>query len=498
MKKITSFVCFSFWINIFLLSPFIFSSCQPMPSAAEATQQASWKDTIALQLPFEEVGTLKTRHAQEIESSGWSIGGETLDRDYADYESYKKYLGSLGAKRIRFQGGWAKCEKEKGKYDFAWLDAIIDDALSQGVQPWVEFSYGNPIYEGGGEAKLAGGLPHSEEALQAWDNWVRAMTERYEDRIKEWEIWNEPDINKEMTAEDFARFHIRTAEIVKEIQPDAKIWGLAIARISDPSFTDQFLAYLQKENKLNLIDKVLFHGYAAIPSTSYPNVEKLREVVNKYAPGLPMMQGENGCPSTPSAITTGALSKFDWTELSQAKWDLRRMMGDLGRDYETNVFTFSDLYYTGDDHLQGLNSKGLLKANPNKTIERPKVSYYAVQNAMGLFDHTLERVKEFEFEADTDQEISSFAYRSTQNDGNIVVAWLSGERPSESLETTPVNFTLQGITFSDPVYVNLITGQVYQLPAGQWKQEEGVILVSALPIYDAPVLMAEKEMIVLE
>ncbi len=497
MKK-NQFIPFGFWVASLLSTMSVFSSCQTFQSSTENKPQLTWRDTLSPQLPFEEIGTLKTRHAQEIESSGWSIGGETLDRDYADYESYKEYLGPLGAKRIRFQGGWAKCEKEKGKYDFAWLDAIIDDALSQGVQPWVEFSYGNPIYEGGGEAKLAGGLPESEEALQAWDNWVRAMTERYKDRIKEWEIWNEPDINKEMTAEDFARFHIRTAEIVKAIQPDAKIWGLAIARISDPSFTDKFMAYLQKEKKLHLIDKVLFHGYAAVPSTSYPQVEKLREVVHKYCPGLPMMQGENGCPSTPSAVTTGALSKFDWTELSQAKWDLRRMMGDLGRDYETNVFTLSDLYYAGDDHLQGLNSKGLLKANPDKTIERPKISYYAVQNAMSLFDHSIERIKEFEFEADTDQEISSFAYRSAQNDGNIVVAWLSGERPTESLETTPVNFTLQGVTFSDPVFVNLMTGKVYQLPADQWKQEEGLVSVNALPLYDAPVLIAEKEVLALQ
>ncbi len=493
--KIKNSIHLSFWMIASMLATLNFAFCQQTQSSTQTPVPSTWRDTLSLQLPFEEIGTLTTRTAREIESSGWSIGGETLDRDYADYESYKKYLGPLGAKRIRFQGGWAKCEKEKGQYDFTWLDQIIDDALSQGVQPWVEFSYGNPIYKGGGEAKLAGGIPRSAEALQAWDKWVRAMTERYKDRIKEWEIWNEPDLNKEMTPEDFAKFHIRTAEIVRSIHPNAKIWGLAIASISDPSFTDQFLAYLKKEGKLNLIDKVLFHGYAAIPSTSYPDVEKLRKVVNKYSPGLPMMQGENGCPSTPSAITTGALSTFEWTELSQAKWDLRRMMGDLGRDYDTNVFTLSDLYYTGDDHLQGLNSKGLLKANPDKTIERPKVSYYAVQNTMSLFDHTVERVKDYQFEADSDQEISSFAYRSNQKNGNMVVTWFSGERPSESLETTPVNFTLKGVSFTNPVYVNLITGKVYRIPKDQWEQADGKVIMNAMPMFDAPVLIAEEKLV---
>src|SRR5215203_5386908 len=137
-------------------------------------------------IEYKVVGQLKTRDAKNIESSTWSIGGETLDRDYTDYQSYKKYLGPLGAKRIRLQGGWSKCEKVKGVYDFAWLDAIIPDAASRGVYPWVELSYGNPIYEGGGEAKLAGHIPTSPEALTAWDNWVKAMVSRYKSQVPEW------------------------------------------------------------------------------------------------------------------------------------------------------------------------------------------------------------------------------------------------------------------------------------------------------------------------
>lgn len=86
---------------------------------------------------FPKLGNLKTFSANEIETSRWPIGGETLDRDYADYHFYKEYLGPLGAKSIRLQGGWAKCEQEKGVYDFEWLDKIIDDALARGVKPWI-------------------------------------------------------------------------------------------------------------------------------------------------------------------------------------------------------------------------------------------------------------------------------------------------------------------------------------------------------------------------
>ena len=42
------------------------------------------------QSTWKEIGQLKTRNAKEIKSSTWSIGAETLDRDYTDYQSYKR------------------------------------------------------------------------------------------------------------------------------------------------------------------------------------------------------------------------------------------------------------------------------------------------------------------------------------------------------------------------------------------------------------------------
>ena len=45
----------------------------------------------------------------------------TMDRDMVDFEETKDYLEPLGAKEIRLQAGWAKTEKEKGKYGFECL-----------------------------------------------------------------------------------------------------------------------------------------------------------------------------------------------------------------------------------------------------------------------------------------------------------------------------------------------------------------------------------------
>lgn len=87
------------------------------------------------------------------------MGCETIDREYSNYDAFKEYLPALGIRRIRLQGGWARTEKDPGIYDFAWLDHIIDDARSRGLEIWLETSYGNPAYPGGGGRTLSGGFP---------------------------------------------------------------------------------------------------------------------------------------------------------------------------------------------------------------------------------------------------------------------------------------------------------------------------------------------------
>ena len=85
-------------------------------------------------IAFPAIGRIKVRSAAEIGSSPWSIGGETLDRGYADYAKYQAYLGPLGAKGIRLQAGWARCERAPGAYEWGWLDAVIDDAVTVEVR----------------------------------------------------------------------------------------------------------------------------------------------------------------------------------------------------------------------------------------------------------------------------------------------------------------------------------------------------------------------------
>ena len=101
----------------------------------------------------------------------------------------------LVTKWARLQTGWSRCEFSKGKYDFAWLDAIVDRLRAIGIQPWFNPGYGNRLYTPEATNQFAvGWVPlRDDEARQAWLRFVRALAEDFRDRVKHWEIRNEPN-----------------------------------------------------------------------------------------------------------------------------------------------------------------------------------------------------------------------------------------------------------------------------------------------------------------
>ena len=249
------------------------------------------------------LGKIRPRHARAIESSNWSIGAETMGRDYTIYANWRNYLGPLGAKQARIQSGWAKTEQEKGKYDWTWLDEIIPDMVSQGVKPWVCVCYGNPIYEGGGGTGLAGGLPSSPEALAAWDAYVAALVERYKEHVDQWEIWNEPRTGRGKGAEVYGEFAARTAQLIRQHQPKARFM-FAAGGAFDAPFVQQMLTWLRDHDKLSLCNEVVYHPYSYNPDDSYGRVAELRKIVQSFSPDIIIRQNENG-GAVPSRLFWG-------------------------------------------------------------------------------------------------------------------------------------------------------------------------------------------------
>ena len=89
----------------------------------------NWQGTVS---PYESlrgakrIGRTPSRHANDIAKSPLGIGYETLDRCTFDPKWTFKLVAEAGVKWARCQTGWIRCEREKGVYDFSWLDEVVD------------------------------------------------------------------------------------------------------------------------------------------------------------------------------------------------------------------------------------------------------------------------------------------------------------------------------------------------------------------------------------
>ena len=457
-----------------------------------------------LSVPFKCIGSIRPRNASEIKASNWTIGCEGLDRDFDRFEKFREYIAPLGIKTIRLQAGWAKTEKIPGKYDFAWLDDIVDYACTNGLNVLLETGYGNPAYEGGGGHYLGGSFPTSEVALVAWDRWVDEMSRRYKGKVRDWAMWNEPDLEMEWlpggkrvkverkSPASIAAFNVRTAKIIRRNIPDARIAGLSLAH-NDAAFLDACLKEIGED--VGLFSWIIYHGYCRNPDASYEEVERQKAVLRKYSKTCKLRQGENGCPS--GWVKKSALSRWPWSEWSQAKWDMRRMLGDLGHDVESAVFTLSG--------GSGGENKSLLRRSKDKTVIDIKIAYYAVQNVASVFDCELERCTVDLSISIDDKTIALYEYRRRGEDRlPVYVFWEHGDLkefdaksnpqcPSDSFQYRPVLFKLSR-TMNDPVWVDMLTGKVYEFPRSNIIPDgsDGACLCKMVPVYDSPCLLAER------
>ncbi len=442
------------------------------------------------------IGTLRPRDAVEVGDAGWVICPGGFERGYSIWEEQRDYIRPLGIKFLRVQVSWAKTEKEKGKFDFTWLDEVVDYCEKNGISPIFETSYGNPIHEGGGGASLRGKFP-SGEGLLLWDDWIVCLTKRYGNRVKEWAGWNEPDIRLNgkpvHTLEEIAHFCLRTAKIIRRNVPDARIAGLSLASV-EPEVFDKVLELTGPEG-VKLYDSIIYHGYRQNPESQYDDIEGIRLAVARRAPHLKLWQGENGCPS--DFDDNGALARYAWTELSQAKWDMRRMIGDFARNIRCSLFVLTDFQRPG---YKTQNHKGLLRIDKNLKTVGVKTAYYAAQNVTSVFDSEVKRLPKRIVASRKDVEVFGFLKRGKP----LLAFWLNGDKvhaPDGGRKNVGFPLTLVWYhkpAFEDPVYVDLLSGRVYAFPKKLFVRDGDVTIFSFLPSIDSPCLLTERSVLDLQ
>jgi hypothetical protein len=150
------------------------------------------------------------------------------------------------------------------------------------------------------------------------------------------------------------------------------------------------------------------------------------------------------------------------------------------------------MYYYGTTW----NNKGLLKATTNLTVAFPKQAYFGVQNIAAIFDDSLTRITNFSYTANPSSTMRVYGYRQNATGKTVVTVWFSPSGlPTDVNNFSAVNFTFTPADFTDPVWVDLRTGEVRAIPAANWSQAGGTCSFTNIPVYDSPILIAERSTI---
>ena len=459
---------------------------------------------------MQKIGKLQPRSAAQVGPSRIGLGFEKLDRKVFEPEKAYDLVAQTGVHYVRIQSGWQRTETEKGKYDFAWLDDIVDQLIARGMEPWIDLCYGNQLYTQRAKEVFGavGCAPiASEEERLAWESYVKAVVTRYHGKIQWYEIWNEPDgawcWRPDVDAEAYGDFALATAKAIHEADPSAKAIAGVVCYINLP-----YVKRMLERGVAEEADAISFHRYNANELDAMNEMKALRALFDRYNPDVQIIQGESGTQS--DSRGAGALRGGAWTPLKQAKYLLRHRLIDLATDM---VFTS---HFTAVDMVEALNGIvgdkasyldfgyfGVIQADFNEdglaTGEyTPKLSYHALQHLCTLFDGSVKPadlpmrrvVNPSARVFGKDASDSRLVMLGFENGGGTALAyWEAADLMTETYDGT-VSFEIAGEKEA-PKLIELMSGDVYLVPEKLLKRNElGEIeqLVN-LPLTDTPALL---------
>ena len=462
--------------------------------------------------------------ASQIADSRLGVGFEKLDRDAFDPTKAYDYLEQIGVKKIRIQSGWFRTEKEKGVYDFGWLDAIVDALLSRGMEPWLCLSYGNPIYTDLAKPVFgAVGCPPigSEEEMKGWLNYVDATVRHYQGKINLYEVWNEPDgwwswrhdetdtkdnMDLAVHAVEYGNFAMQTAIAVKSADSTARV---AAGSIAHPAQNMYYVDDMLATGLWKHIDAVTFHIYSAWDGERADTIRALRSVIDQYDSQITLIQGEAGAQTRSDG--SGAMKGFAWSQTKQTKYLLRTLLCDLWCGVE-----FAS-YFSTMDMIEALHGRiadkasymdfgyfGVISADFDENGKAtggytPKPSYYALQNLAALVQgdcqkYALPYIRQYLPSRRVngmdcgDNTLTVYPFKL--HDGTVAMAYFNCTPLLTTSYEGTVSFCIcnrkpEGIRLLDPT-----DGSIYKLPESMIEvQGVNSVLLKNLPLTDCPLIL---------
>jgi hypothetical protein len=330
---------------------------------------------------------------------GDSGGGANWDKDNgAKARRLAQLMKGAGVTNTRIGIGWADVERTRGKYDWRETDRFVRYVSGLGVTlicvvdvvpDWALDRSPDvlKLFRDRGVSNLAGVRAPQPEFYADLGRFAYACAQRYKDRIKRWEFWNEPDgmgmpfVVKNAEGKpvdiryggdpkvytDLLKIFYRN---VKRADPEAQVavGGLQVLK------TD-FLAGIYADDGRSYFDAVALHPYNDRNLIAFDWIDRCRELLVKNrdeAKSFWLTEwGWGTAPGNPGGIG----------ELQQARLIRESLAGMRARPFITQAS-----YHTLNDWRTDERNPGSLIAMGLCGYElKPKPGYYAFREvATGL------------------------------------------------------------------------------------------------------------------
>lgn len=195
---------------------------------------------------------------------------DTIEKDFALMNQY-------GISDIRVSIAWGDYEQNKHLFDWWLLDSYVDLAEQYGITLYPYIAY-SPQWATGSDW-TAPPLDY-----QDWYDFVYTVVDRYKDRIKQWELWNEGDNSDFWTGTwDQQRELVKVgAQAVKDADPEARTVFGGLTKL-DKNHVRSIYRYGADEN----LDVINIHFYnetwnPAPTEQIFHQVKEVADVIREY------------------------------------------------------------------------------------------------------------------------------------------------------------------------------------------------------------------------
>ncbi|MDR1281788.1 MAG: hypothetical protein LBK99_13335 [Opitutaceae bacterium] len=308
-------------------------------------------------------------------------------------------------------------EPKRGEYHWEILDPHVNALAEAGIRIAGQFCY-TPLWASPYPEKtninicVVEGTAYAPRDINDYSRFVEATVTRYKDRIRTWELWNEPAVPGGSvfwsdTPENFVRLIEAGYRTIKRVQPESEVWlgGLG-GRAAYYSFYNRLLSLGATPS----FDMLSLHGKGSGGSDEFRRINETHQSQPKpivMSEWHAILQG-NSQSSPPLPEDALSLSMMQSLLLQLKEGISRTILFEM-----TNLVEKEALLFAGDNKWF-VHSSGLFRRLPRP---EPRQAAVVMANFLDASGRKAVFVKELEPAKDV------FAIQLSTNRGPLLVLW---------------------------------------------------------------------------